>query len=425
MINLEKKHISFLDETVYTATHESGVKIIIIPKSGYGKKYAMFATKYGSCDTEFEKDGKIIKIPDGTAHFLEHKMFDMPDGIDAFGKFSKFGANANAFTSFAVTAYHFSSTENFTDALENLVTFVQTPQFSEKSVHKEQGIIGQEIKMYDDDPHWRVFFNCLEAMYQNNSVKIDIAGTTESISTITEQVLYDIYSVFYHPSNMILFVAGDVCETEIAACLDKFLKKDTKECKITRRYPQEPDEINVHFTTQKLDVAVPLFAIGFKDNENHKTGRDMLKKEIIMQILSGMLFSKYSPIYKNLYEEGLINESFTCEYSLSDIYAYTVVDGEAKEPRKVYERVMEFLSNMTLSKEDYEVAKRSVWGGYIRMFNSTEALGYNITIGALNGIDYFEYKDIYDSVTFEDAENVFKKHFTKENSVLSVVEPVK
>lgn len=421
MMNLEKKHDDFLNESMYYARHESGVKVFIMPKSGYKKKYAIFATKYGSVDTQFETNGKLIKIPDGTAHFLEHKMFDMPDGSDAFLKFSQMGANANAFTSFSLTAYYFSATENFEKNLENLIEFVQTPCFTQKSIEKEQGIIGQEIKMYDDDPNWRVFFNALEAMYKNNTVKLDIAGTCESIATIDSDVLNDIYSVFYHPSNMILFVSGDVCEKEIAQLIDKKLKKCDKESQIVRMYPEEPNEVSKKFVTQKLSVAIPLFVIAFKDNELDISGDEMIKKEIEMQILINMLFSKCSPLYKKLYEKGIINESFGAEYSINERYAHTLIEGESKKPNEVYDEITAYLESVKLLQNDYEIAKNSVWGGFVRMFNSTEAVGYNFAIGILNGMDYFNYKNIFESVTFEDVLKRFKKHFTSDNAVLSTV----
>lgn len=421
MLKLEKKYDEFLDETMYFTTHESGVRVYIMPKSGYKKKYAIFATKYGSVDTQFDIARKRVKIPDGTAHFLEHKMFDMPDGSDAFAKFSQMGANANAFTSFALTAYYFSATENFEDNLKNLIEFVQTPCFTQKSIEKEQGIIGQEIKMYDDDPNWRVFFNALDAMYKENTVKIDIAGTCETIATIDSNVLNDIYSFFYHPSNMILLVAGDVDEKEISDLIDKQLKKTEKSCDIKRMYPKEPDEVNKHFVKQKLSVAIPLFVIGFKDNDTNLSGSQMIRKEIEMQILISMLFSKCSLLYKNMYESGIINDSFGAEYSINERYAHTLIEGESKNPQEVYDEIIKYIKTAKLDKEDFEIAKSNVWGGFVRMFNTTEAVGYNFAIGILNGMDYFEYRPIFESVTFEDIQNRFKKHFVKENSVLSVV----
>lgn len=422
MLDLKRKYDEFLSETIFYGTHESGVRVYIMPKSGYKKKYAIFATKYGSVDTEFDIGSKHVKIPDGTAHFLEHKMFDMPDGSDAFAKFSKLGANANAFTSFALTAYYFSATENFEKSLENLIEFVQTPCFTQKSIDKEQGIIGQEIKMYDDDPNWRVFFNALDAMYKNNTIKIDIAGTCESIKTIDSTVLNDIYSVFYHPSNMILFVAGDVCEKEIADLIKSKLKKTEKIAPVTRKYPTEQNEINKSFIKQKLSVAVPLFAIGFKDNETNITGDEMIKKEIETQILIGMLFSKSSPLYKKMYEASIINDSFGAQYSINERYSYTLIEGESKNAKAVYDNIIDYIKDAKLSLEDYKAARNSVWGGFVKMFNSTEAVGYNFAIGILNGMDYFNYKPIFESVTFEDVKKRFEKHFTKENSVLSVVE---
>ncbi len=424
MINLEKRYDEFLDETIYSGEHSSGVKVYIMPKAGYSKSFAMFATKYGSIDTEFDIDGRHVKIPDGTAHFLEHKMFDMPDGSDAFSKFGLLGANANAFTSFDVTAYYFSATQNFKENLGNLIEFVQTPHFKEKSIQKEQGIIGQEIKMYDDDPNWRVFFNALDAMYQKNTVKLDIAGTTSSIATIDEKVLNDIYSVFYHPSNMILFVVGDFDEKDIADFIDKELKNTCELPKITRNYPNEPKEINKAYVEQKLSVAVPLFAIGFKDLDAGDKGDALIRKEIETQILINMLFSKSAPLYKKLYEAGLINESFGAEFSACEQFGHTLLEGESKKPKEVYEMIIEELSNLSFSDEDYRIGKNALWGEYIKMFNSTEAAGRNLTTGYLNGVDYLNYRDIFKGVTFEAVKSRAKKHFTKENSVLSIVLPI-
>lgn len=423
-MNLEKRYDKFLDETIYHTTHSSGVEIYIMPKVGYSKSFAMFATKYGSIDTEFDIDGKKVEIPDGTAHFLEHKMFDMPDGTDAFSKFGLLGANANAYTSFSVTAYYFSATQNFEENLENLIEFVQTPHFTEKSIQKEQGIIGQEIKMYDDDPNWRVFFNALGAMYSKNTVRLDIAGTVESIATIDKKVLDDIYSVFYHPSNMVLFISGDVDEEKIARLVDEKLKTTDELSKIVRKYPSEPGEIREAYVEQKLSVAVPLFSIGFKDSDIGFAGDELIKKEIETQILINMLFSKSAPLYKKLYEKELINESFGAEFSACEQFAHSFVEGESKKPKEVYNIIINELENLNFSEEDYVTGKNALWGEYIKMFNSTEAAGRNLTVGYLNGVDYLNYREIFEKVTFEDVRKRAEKHFKKENSVLSVVLPV-
>ena len=421
MINLVKKHDEFLDETVYSGVHDSGVSVYIIPKKGYSKCFAMFAAKYGSIDTEFDIGERHVKIPDGTAHFLEHKMFDMPDGSDAFSKFGPLGANANAFTSFSETAYYFTSTQNFEKNLVNLIEFVQTPYFINKSVQKEQGIIGQEIKMYDDDPNWRVFFNALSAMYSKNTVKIDIAGTVESIAEIDENVLNDIYSVFYHPSNMILLIAGDVDAKKISDLADKTLKSTKELAPIVRKYPKEPNEVAKSYVEQKLSVAVPLFAIGFKDNDLDVSGNAMIKKEIETQILVNMLFSKSSPIYKKLYEALLINDSFSAEYSVCGQFGHTIIEGESKEPKQVYDIITEELESGVLCEEDYNIARNAVWGDFIKMFNSAESEGRSLITGYLNGVDYLNYRNVFDTVTFEDVKKRAERHFRKDTSVLSVI----
>ena len=233
-------------ESVFYKKHESGLNIYIMPRSGYSSSYAIFGTKYGSVDSEFVVPGEesVTKVPDGIAHYLEHKMFDQPDGNNVFDKFSKFGGEANAFTSFNMTAYLFSCTENFEENLETLMDYVQSPYFTKESVEKEQGIIGQEIRMYDDNAPWRVFFNFLGLLYQNNPVKLDIAGTVESIAEIDYELLYKCYNTFYNLSNMTLFVTGDFDTEKTLAIIEKNIKNNVPFSEeIKRIYPDEPKAV--------------------------------------------------------------------------------------------------------------------------------------------------------------------------------------
>lgn len=428
-MEFEKKYNEKTDEVIYYTKHQSGLDIYVMPKKGYSNSYAIFGTKYGSVDSEFIVPGEkeITKVPNGIAHYLEHKMFDQPDGSNVFDKFSKYGANANAFTSFNVTAYLFSAASNVYENLETLLNYVQSPYFTEESVQKEQGIIGQEIKMYDDSPTWRVFFNFLECLYHNHPVKLAIAGDVESISKITSDYLYKCYNTFYNLSNMTLIVIGDVDKDKALETINKnILKNEPFNEEIKRIYPDEPLTVAKSRAEQKLSVAVPLFMLGFKDTDVGYDGEKLLKKKIEIDILLKMIFAKGAPLYESLYEQGLINDKFSCEYSMQKDYAYTVIEGESKNPQKVYDEIIKEIERIYsdgLLKEDFERVKKVIWGNYIRSHNDIEDYAHTfLTLSFLN-IDYSEYYNVYKDITFEAVQNRFKQHFVKENSALSVINP--
>lgn len=417
-------------EVLYHKKHSSGLNIYIMPRKDYSSSYAIFGTKYGSVDSEFIVPGeeKITKVPDGIAHYLEHKLFDQPDGTNVFDSFSRFGGNANAFTSFNMTAYLFSSTANLIENLKVLMDYVQKPYFTKESVQKEQGIIGQEINMYDDNPGWRVFFNLLGCLYQNNPVKIDIAGTIESISKIDETLLYKCYNTFYNLSNMTLFVTGDFNVNEILDVIEgSILNNNPFTEEIKRIYPEEPKEIAAQKKEVNLSVAMPMFMIGFKDNDCGFGGEKLLKKSIETQILLKMLFSKSSPLYEKLYNNGLINPTFASEYSPQINYGYTAIEGESKDPQKVYDEVINYIDNLQkdgLCEEDFIRAKKIIWGKYIRSYNDIEDFAHQFLSDSFIDIDYFSYYDVYKTITFEDVKKRFMEHFDKNYSAISIVNPV-
>lgn len=421
---------SVTGEEMYYGTHSSGLGIYIIPKKGYSKTYAIFGTRYGSVDSKFVVPGEkeLTEVPDGIAHYLEHKMFDQSDGSNVFDKFSKYGGNANAFTSFNMTAYLFSATANIEENLETLMDYVQSPYFTEESVQKEQGIIGQEIRMYDDNGGWKLFFNFLNCLYQNHPVKKEIAGTVESISHITADYLYKCYNTFYNLSNMSIVVVGNVDAARIAQVIEKGVKKNEPFGEeIKKVYPEEPKEIAKNYAEQKLSVAMPLFMLGFKDTDTGYGGERLLKKSIEINILLKMLFGKSSKLYKDLYEKGLINNSFSLEYTMQPDYGYSSIDGESSDPKTVYDAVINEVERVRkegLSREDFERIKKVMWGQYIRSQNDVEDYAVTFMQHLFMGIDYFNYYDVYKTVTFEDVKNRFDEHFVKERSALSVVNPV-
>ncbi len=410
-------------EVLYSGVHKSGARIFVMPKPGFRKCMAMFATGYGSIDTTYKKDGEVLPIPDGTAHFLEHKLFEEENG-NVFDRFSMLGANANAFTSFATTAYYFTSTDHFFENLETLISFVQNPYFTDESIAKEQGIIGQEIKMYDDDPGWQVHFRGVEALYHNHPVKIDIAGTVESIAQINERTLYDIYNMYYHPSNMVLFIAGDVVPEQVFIKAEETLKDvGPLPEKIERVLPPEPKSVVKSKTEMKLDVAVPMFQISFKDNDTNVTGKDFLKKEILTDMLLELMFGKSALIYRELYNSGLINNSFSADYSGHRDYAFATVGAESKQPYEAYDKLMSLLESSEITVADFERVKKCVWGDYIDLFDSTESVVYSFALHQLIEVDMFDFKEVYDAITFEDLCNRRQVLLRKENSCLSVIMP--
>ncbi len=416
-------------ESVFYKKHESGLNIYIMPRSGYSSSYAIFGTKYGSVDSEFVVPGEVsaTKVPDGIAHYLEHKMFDQPDGSNVFDKFSKFGGEANAFTSFNMTAYLFSCTENFEKNLETLMDYVQSPYFTKESVEKEQGIIGQEIRMYDDNAPWRVFFNFLGLLYNNNPVKLDIAGTVESIAKIDHELLYKCYNTFYNLSNMTLFVTGDFDPEKTLQVIEKNIKNNKPfDQEIKRIYPDEPKEVAGKYKEQSISVATPLFMMGWKDNDVGYSGRKLLKKSIEMEIITEMIFGKSSKLYNELYEEGLINQNFGFEYSPQIDYAYTAIEGESKDPKAVYEKITEYvetLRNDGLSEEDFNRIKKVIWGDYIRSFNDIEGYAHSFLTMSFLDICYFDYFEEYESITFDDIKARFMEQFDNDYCVLSVINP--
>ncbi len=430
MINFDIRENPRTGEKLYSAKHESGLGIYIIPKPEYSGTYAIFGTRYGSVDSEFVVPGESepITVPDGIAHYLEHKMFDQPDGSNVFDKFSEYGGNANAFTSFNITAYLVSSTANFEENLSTLLDYVQSPYYTDETVEKEQGIIGQEIRMYDDNPGWKLFFNYINCLYNEHPVKKEIAGTVESISEITADYLYKCYNTFYNLSNMSLVITGKVdVESAARVICDSIKNSKPFNEPIKKIYPDEPKRVASQYVEKSMAIASPMFMMGFKDNDTDLKGDALLKKDIEMRILMRMLFAKGSDIYKKLYDEGLINSTFSLDYTFQPDYGFTSLDGESKDPKKVYETILSEIAKLRetgLDKDSYERSKKVIWGRYIRTHNDIEDLATTFMQYLFMGVDYFNYYDVYSAVTFEDIEKRFNEHFKDEYSALSVINPL-
>lgn len=404
--------------------HSSGLKILLYPMSGFSSNYVIFGTKYGSVDNAYlNENGEKIDLPEGIAHFLEHKLFESEDG-DAFAKYAKTGAYSNAYTSFDRTCYLFSCSNRFYDNLKILLDFVRSPYFTEATVNKEQGIIGQEIRMYDDMPSWRVLFNMLEGMFHNHPVRIDIAGTTESISKITHNTLYDCYNRFYDLSNMFIVLAGDFNDEEVIKFIDENLKvSENKVLDVSSVIPDEPKEVKENYVSCNLDVSKPLFCLGFKESEADETPN--AKQLISMEILLKMLVGNASPLYKELLQKNLINEEFSFEYFNGRGFALPMFDGESDNPEEVMNLILskvdEFKEN-GLDENLFEAMRRDMYGRNIRRFDVAESVCSMLTDSTVLGYNLFEYFECLTKITPKEVEERLSV-FTKERAVLSVVYP--
>ncbi|HIA27973.1 MAG TPA: insulinase family protein [Planctomycetes bacterium] len=430
MYQSEPKVISnaTLREEVVSRIHESGLPVFFCNKPGYQKRYACFATHFGSIDSSFRRRGSdVIEVPDGTAHFLEHKLFEGPEA-NAFEEFSRNGASPNAYTSSGATNYLFSCNENFFDNLKHLVRFVQKPWFTEENVEKEKGIIGQEIRMYEDDPGWRMYINLLEALYHEHPVKKDILGTVESISGITPALLDSCYQTFYHPENMVLFGIGDEQPERFFEAADEALLERPQEPlgKLERFFPEEPQEVAEKQTSAQMAVSMPRFLIGFKDVHPGLLGRELLESELVTDILLEIIFGQSGEFFSRLYEQDLIDDNFSGSYSCMQDIGHSIIGGESRAPGEVEEAVLEELRRVRSSGidgTDFERQKRAVFGGFMRQFNSLEFIANNYCGYRFLGVDIFEIIDVLQGITLEDLTRRLETHLDPERSTISVVVP--
>lgn len=428
---MERIYNETINEELFIDTLDNGLEVYYMPKKGFINKYAILGVDFGSNDLEFISidDNNRVRVNEGIAHFLEHKMFEQPDGGNAFDKFSVLGANANAFTSFNMTAYLFSATENFYESLKHLIEYVQTPYYTNENVEKEKGIIAQEIKMYEDDPEWNVFFNCLKAMYSNHHTNIDIAGSVESIYKITPEELYTCYNTFYNPSNMKLFVIGDLDENEIMKVV-KDANNDSIAFKkdIERFMPQEPVEVNNTKIEEEFTVSMPLFYIGYKDKVQEINEKEILKREISTDILFDIIFSESAQLHEDLYNEGLIVGGLSGGYNYQKDYAYAVVSGVSKDPEEVKRRIDKYISELRINginQEEFQLNKRKKIGAFLKLFDSTSYIANNFLRFIFKGVNILDYLDTLKEIEIDDITSRLNNFFLEDYSVISIVRPKK
>jgi len=421
---LEHHHYEYIDEEIFVG-EINGLKTYVVPKKGFSKYYAMLTVKYGSKDIKFSiNDGEMKEYPLGIAHFLEHKLFEEKEG-NIFDRFALLGSSPNAFTNFNITSYYFTATNNFVENLRLLIKFVFNPYFTEENVEKEKGIIEQEIRMYEDNAGFRVYFNALEGMYKSYPVRYDIAGTVDSIRKITPGMLYDCYNAFYTPQNMALIVVGDVEPNKVEELAKELVPLDRASNTFEKYKFENEREIFNKDKYLKLGLSIPNFVIGFKEYQQKVEEKDILRKRVIMDIVSKMLFSKSSFIYERLYDLGLINDSFGYEYSIEKEYSHFILSGESKNPKEVMKVLLEELNKLkreSIAVKDFERMKKVLTGVFISKFNSIDGLGYTLNEYAAKEIDLFYYYELLKVVSITEIEEAIKNLFNNENCVLSIVD---
>ena len=406
---MKKTYYPRLDESVCRKVLPNGLTVLVVPKPGFSRKIAYFMTNYGSVHTAFTLDGKHYTTPAGVAHYLEHKMFDMP-GRDVTEEFAALGASPNAFTSYGMTAYYFSCTENFSPALRLLLEFVSTPYFTEESVEKERGIIAQEILMYADSADSVVMEELNKSLYAHHPMRLGIAGTVESIQDITAQTLYDCHRAFYHPANMVLCVVGDVDPEEVAAIAMEVLPKEKCEVAVPDFGPAEPETAVEQITRREMDVAMTTFQLAFKCPAP-PSGRDFAHQELVAGIAAEMLFGQSSQLYQWLYEDGLIDSSFGGD------------SGDPEEVRNCILNEAKFLAENGLDEEAFLRVKRSFLGGRFKHLTSFDGTCFRLCAYHLENYDYFDFPTLFEEVTIDEVRRYIADNVRPEKCSLSIVDP--
>lgn len=419
-----------LEMTLHHDTLDNGLTVVLLPMKGFQQTFASLTTRFGSIHQAFQVAGsnEELIVPDGVAHFLEHKMFDMPTG-DVFRDFAQHGAAANAFTSFEQTTYLFSCTEDLLENVNILLNYVQEPYFTEESVEKEKGIICQEIRMYDDNPDWRCFFTLLDCLYQRHPLRIPIAGTVESIAQIDASLLYKCYETFYHPGNMLFFAAGGFDPAALRTVLEDNQKKKTfrKWLHVHPKPVEEPKEISCSRRTAQLGVSQPRCLIGWKDRQTGLRGEGLLRQELLTGVILDTLFGRGSECYHQLLDEGLIDQHFSWEYEVSNSYGYTLLGGNTTNPDSLLERVDRTVTRAIengLSEESFRRNVRKAIGRFVMGVDSPAGVARNYTAYWVKGVDWMNAIQVLNDLRLEEAEARLREHLVPDQRAISIVEPV-
>lgn len=419
---MKKIYYDKLNETMYYKKLSNGLDVFMLPKNDYNKTFVVYSVKYGAMDNQYyNSEKKIVKMPSGIAHFLEHKLFAMPDDKDAMNEFSKYGANVNAFTTHNRTSYLFSTTNHLKECIDILLDFVDNPYFTDKNVAKEKGIINQEINMYRDYPEWHLSRETVKGMYKKSSIKEDVLGDLKSIKKITKELLNDCYNTFYHPENMQLFIVG---KFELDIINDLKLKKSDDAFDIERLNEQD-DDISNKEKVMYMDVFIPKLALGIKLKNEIRSSEEQMKYELSMGILLSMLFSTSSKIYQDLLNDKLINEGFEVYANHEKFVDFIILEGDTVFPYKLKERLFNIISDIKeydFGITDFLRIKKAVTGKYISSLNSLEGIATTFTRFSFMNMDFFKILPILNKITLNDI-NTIKKTIFDTNITTTIILP--
>lgn len=422
------KHYETLGETVVYHQCDNGLDVFCVLKPGFNKKFVSYTTKYGSMDDRFIVNNEEVRVPDGIAHFLEHKMFEKEDG-DVFQHFGRNGADANAFTSYDRTTYLFSTTTELYSNLQILMDMVEQPYFTAETVEKEVGIIDEELKMYQDDPDYRSYMELLKSMYQDSPVRTDIGGTAESIKQITHDHLYMCHETFYHPSNMVLILVGDMDHEAVIQYIDKHQNERgiKRQPEIERIQPTEQRQIVRAYNELRLDVNETKVKIGYKGDNEEMSPRDKMKKDLSMMLALDLVFGEQSPYYYELQDKGLIDDSFNFFHSEEVTHSFTMFAVNTSEDEAFVNAIDEIIKDVKgktfFTDESLMLKKREVIGDYLSSLNSPEYISYQYTKYYLDGVNLYDVLDVIDEITVQDIEKLFLSMLDKQYQSVSIVKP--
>ncbi len=420
---MKKLEFPRLGELIWREELESGLRVSVVPKPGFKKAMAFLAVNYGGADRSFELQGQSYHTPAGVAHFLEHKLFEQEDGVNALTALSERGANANAFTAPDMTAYHFECADMFYENLELLLKFVREPYFTDESVERERAIIAHEIRMTEDDPDDAMYYALLRCLYEHSPIRESVAGTTESIEKITADTLYTCHRAFYTPSNMALVVVGDVDHRRVADMAGEAFSDML--VPTAKKLPPKPEGPlpAVTVTEREMDVGAPMFLAGAR-TEPDLRGLESVRHELTASLALSGLMGSASRLYRELYDGGLINETFGCDFENTAGAAHLTFGGETRDIQKVCLRVFEAAADVAARGFDpafFERRRKTVLGGAIRALNSFDNICYNIAAGSFAGYEYFDTVDVLGTVTQEDARAFLGTYLTPDRCAVSVV----
>ena len=416
-----------IQEKVFIEKMKNGLTVMVFPRKNIQKKYIIWGTRFGSIDNNFIAPGdkEPTKVPDGIAHYLEHKLFEQENGKNSLDVLSSLGVDANAYTSNSMTAYLYECSDNFYEALDEFMNYVQNPYFTDENVEKERGIIGQEIMMYNDYPDWRLYMNAIKCMYSKNPIRIDVAGTKETIAEIDKEKLYKIYNTFYRLDNMVLIVCGNFKVEEILKEIEKRITLTRNNTEIKRIYEDEPEEIAQKSIEEKMEISLPCFMLAYKDKVEKEK---FAKKDLAMDIIFYLILGRSSKLYQNLYNEGLIYSELGYDYEFSKTYSHFLIQGQSTEPEKVIERIKEEIEKFKqtgFEEEEFLRIKKKLYGEYVKEYNDISVIANNLLGDYMKDLTPFIYFEEFETLTKSEVEEILKEVLIEEKSVTSIIKPLK